>query len=233
MFKKTAAQVKATIILGSRAIHIMLFGGSRSGKTFKICRAIIVRASKTQSRHAILRLNFNHCKTSIWMDTLPKVFRLCFPNLPVTWNKTDYYVSFPNGSEIWIGGLDDDKRVEKILGKEYSTMFFNECSQLSWDSVQIALTRLAEKSGLKNKVYYDENPPTKRHWSYWVFVKKVHPETGETLAEDDYASMLMNPQDNIENIDENYLKLLESLDEKQKKRFLHESSSLNIRLELL
>jgi len=167
------------------------------------------------------------------MDTLPKVFRLCFPNLPVTWNKTDYYVSFPNGSEIWIGGLDDDKRVEKILGKEYSTMFFNECSQLSWDSVQIALTRLAEKSGLKNKVYYDENPPTKRHWSYWVFVKKVHPETGETLAEDDYASMLMNPQDNIENIDENYLKLLESLDEKQKKRFLYESSSLNIRLELL
>ena len=200
--------------------YLMLFGGSRSGKTFTLCRAIIIRACKKPSRHVILRLNFNHCKTSIWLDTLPKVFRLCFPDLQVSWNKSDYYITFPNGSELWIGGLDDDKRVEKILGKEYSTIFFNECSQLSWSSVQIALTRLAEKSGLKNKVYFDENPPTKRHWSYWVFVKKIHPETGEALESDDYSAMLMNPQDNAENIDAGYLKILSNLDEKQRKRFL-------------
>ena len=220
VFKKTSAQVKATVLMAAAYVHIMLFGGSRSGKTFQIIRSIIIRASKFQSRHVILRLNFNHCKTSIWLDTLPKVLRLCFPDLKVHWNKSDYYLTLPNGSEIWIGGLDDDERVEKILGKEYSTIFFNECSQLSWDSVQVALTRLAEKSGLVNKVYYDENPPSKRHWSYWVFVKKVHPETGEKINEDEYASMLMNPEDNKENIDENYIKILESLDEKQKKRFL-------------
>lgn len=220
-FKKTAAQVKATYLLASAAIYIMLFGGSRSGKTFKIVRAMIIRASKHRSRHLILRLNFNHCKTSIWLDTLPKVLRICFPDLKVTWHKSDYYLTFPNGSEIWIGGLDSDERVEKILGKEYSTIFFNECSQLTWDSVQVALTRLAEKSDLAKKAYFDENPPTKRHWSYWVFIKKVHPDTGEKLADEEYASMLMNPNDNIENIDEGYLKLLASLDEKQKKRFLY------------
>lgn len=165
-------------------------------------------------------MNFNHCKTSIWLDTLPRVIQLCFPDLLVTWNKSDYYLTLPNGSEIWIGGLDDDKRVEKILGKEYSTIFFNECSQISWSSIQVALTRLAEKSELKNKAYYDENPPTKRHWSYWVFVKKIHPETGEALEGGDYESILMNPQDNIENIDEGYLKILNSLDEKQRARFL-------------
>lgn len=220
LFKRTIAQTKATILMGSDATHIMSYGGSRSGKTFNIIRAIIIRASKTRSRHVILRLNFNHCKTSIWLDTLPKVLRICFPDLLVTWNKSDYFLTLPNGSEIWIGGLDDDKRVEKILGKEYSTIFFNECSQISWSSIQVALTRLAEKSDLKNKAYYDENPPTKRHWSYWIFVKKINPDTGESLEENDYASILMNPNDNIDNIDENYLKILNSLDEKQRKRFL-------------
>lgn len=220
LFKRTIAQTKATALMGSQATHIMSYGGSRSGKTFNIIRAIIIRASKHRSRHVILRLNFNHCKTSIWLDTLPKVLRLCFPDLLVTWNKSDYFLVLPNGSEIWIGGLDDDKRVEKILGKEYSTIFFNECSQISWSSIQVALTRLAEKSDLRNKAYYDENPPTKRHWSYWVFVKKIHPDTAEALEHGDYESILMNPNDNIENIDENYLKILNSLDEKQKARFL-------------
>jgi PBSX family phage terminase large subunit len=220
VFKKTSAQERAILLMGSPATHIMSYGGSRSGKTFNIIRAIIIRASKHRSRHVILRLNFNHCKTSIWLDTLPKVLRLCFPDLLVTWNKSDYYLTLPNGSEIWIGGLDDDKRVEKILGKEYSTIFFNECSQISWSSIQVALTRLAEKSELKNKAYYDENPPTKRHWSYWVFVKKINPETGEPLESGDYESILMNPRDNLENIDEGYLKILNSLDEKQRARFL-------------
>jgi PBSX family phage terminase large subunit len=220
VFKKTIAQEKATFLMASEATHIMSYGGSRSGKTFNIIRAIIIRASKTRSRHVILRLNFNHCKTSIWLDTLPKVLRVCFPNLLVTWNKSDYFLTLPNGSEIWIGGLDDDKRVEKILGKEYSTIFFNECSQISWASIQVALTRLAEKSDLKNKAYYDENPPTKRHWSYWIFVKKINPDTGEVLDTSNYASILMNPKDNMDNIDENYLKILNSLDEKQRARFL-------------
>jgi hypothetical protein len=40
------------------------------------------------------------------------------------------------------------------------------------------------------------------------------------LGEDDYASLKMNPEDNLANIDEEYLTLLSSLDEKQRKRFL-------------
>ena len=163
-FKLTAKQSEAVKILAGAARYIMLFGGSRSGKTFLAVRALVIRASKVKSRHCIPRLNFNHIKTSIWLDTLPKVFRTCFPDLPVTWNKTDYYVTLPNGSEIWCAGLDDEKRVEKILGKEYSTLYFNECSQIPYTSIQIALTRLAEKNDLTKKAYFDQNPPGKKHW---------------------------------------------------------------------
>jgi PBSX family phage terminase large subunit len=220
-FKKTSIQIKATKLMASSPKHIMCYGGSRSGKTFNIVRCIIARASKCKSRHIILRLTFNACKTSIFMDTFPKVMSICYPNLSYSVNKSDYCVTLPNGSEIWFGGLDDDKRVEKHLGKEYSTIFFNECSQLSYSSIQIMLTRLAEKSDLKKKVYYDENPPSKKHWSYWLFVKKLDPVESEPLDDpDNYASIVMNPKDNLDNIDPDYLKMLSKMPEKERMRFL-------------
>ena len=219
-YKPTHKQIQAVSLLTDSYKHILLYGGSRSGKTYCLVRSIIIRACKEKSRHVILRLNFNHVKTSIWLDTLPKVLKTSFPELKVEWNKTDYFLLLPNGSEIWIAGLDDEKRIEKILGKEYSTIYFNECSQINYNQVQVALTRLAEKSDLKKKVYYDANPPTKRHWTYWFFVKGIHPETSQNLEVGHYASMLMNPEDNLENIDDEYLSLLNSLDDRQRKRFL-------------
>tara|TARA_R110000850_G_scaffold107304_1_gene218717 strand:- start:787 stop:1959 length:1173 start_codon:yes stop_codon:yes gene_type:complete len=194
---------------------------TRSGKTFIIVFAIIIRACKVKSRHVMLRQTFNSIKTSIWLDTLIKVLAIAFPQLSYSLNKTDYYVTLPNGSEIWIAGLDDDKRVEKILGKEFSTIFFNECSQLSYSSVQVALTRLAEKNSLKKKAYFDENPPSKKHWSYWLFVKKQDPVENEPLEDpDEYASMIINPKDNLANIDEDYIKMLSKMPEKERQRFL-------------
>jgi len=219
-FQLTNRQSDAFDTLSGIARYVMLYGGSRSGKTFCAVLAIIIRAIKTKSRHVILRLNFNHVKTSIWADTLPKVLKLRFPELEVQWNKTDYYITLPNGSEIWVAGLDDDKRVEKILGKEYSTLYFNECSQIPYKSVQIALTRLAEKNSLRKKAIFDENPPSKKHWSYWLFIKKLDPIDNVPVEPSKYDSILMNPDDNIDNIDPDYItEVLDNLSEAQKKRF--------------
>ena len=220
-FKKTDKQRLATELMASNARHIMLYGGSRSGKTAINCRNIMIRASKVKSRHIALRLHFNSAKTSLWLDTIPKIRQLCFPDLEIKTNSSDYYLKFPNDSEFWIAGLDDAKRVEKILGKEFSTMFFNECSELSYSAVQVALTRLAEKNDLAKKVYYDMNPPTKSHWSYWQFEKKLNPIDNEPLKRpQDYASLLMNPIDNLENIDPDYLTMLEGLPLAERNRFM-------------
>ncbi len=221
LFEKTKKQIEAIKILGQAALYTMLFGGSRSGKTFIIIYALVVRSLKCKSRHLILRKNFNHCKTSIWLDTLPKVISIAFPEIKhlIIPDKTDYYYKFPNGSEIWIGGLDDEERVEKILGKEYSSIYFNESSQLDLNSINIATTRLAEKNELKKKLYFDMNPPSKRHWSYKLFIKFINPKTKKKVDEANHVSLLMNPEDNIENIDESYLGILDQLTEREKKRF--------------
>ena len=222
-FEKTEKQRSAISILASNAIHVMLYGGSRSGKTFILLYAMVVRALKHKSRHLVLRLHFNHAKTSVWMDTLPKVIDLACPEIKsvLNWNRSDYVLEFPNGSQIWIGGLDDKERAEKILGHEYSTIFFNEVSQLTYDSVQTALTRLAENSGLVNKAFYDCNPPSKRHWSHRVFIDEINPDGEIPLPSPAlYNSLLMNPIDNKQNLAPGYIEnILGSLSARKRKRF--------------
>lgn len=221
--EKTARQQEAIRLLGSGASNVLLFGGSRSGKTLLLLYAIVVRALKQKSRHLVLRLHFNHAKTSLWMDTLPTVIELACPKLKrrLNWNRSDYVLEFSNGSEIWIGGLDNKERSEKVLGHEYSTIFFNECSQLTYDSVETALTRLAESSGLDLKAYFDCNPPRMKHWAHRLFVDKVSPVDGGPIPDQaDYVSMLMNPEDNRENLPPGYIEKLGRLSKRKRDRFL-------------
>lgn len=220
-FKKTLAQVEATKILSSDARHVCLSGGSRSGKSLLLMRSMIIRAAKVKSKHCVFRLNFNHVKRSIVLETFPKVMSLCFPNLKYELNKTDYIATLPNNSQIFFAGLDTGERVEKILGQEFSSLWFNEISQIPYSSVQMALSRLAEKNDLTKKVYYDMNPGTKASWPYLLFVKKLDPIDSEPIKNpDDYAIFKMNPESNLENLDNEYLDLLASMPEKERNRFL-------------
>jgi len=217
----TPKQLEAGALLARPASNIMLRGGSRSGKTFVLVRAIIIRAMKAPgSRHAIFRLRRNQVRATIWQDTLPKVLSLCFSGLRVQLNQADLIATLPNGSTIVLAGLDDKERVEKILGTEYSTLYFNEASQIPWRSIEMARTHLAQNSGLTLKTYYDCNPPSKLHWSYQLFRAKLKPNTREPLPNpDDYAEMLMNPADNRANLPSEYFAILASFSEAQRLRF--------------
>lgn len=233
-FRLTAKQVEANRLLASPASNIMLRGGSRSGKTFLLLRAVVQRAlNAPNSRHVIFRFRFNHAKTSIWSDTLPKVLKLCFPTVAARFDKTDFYVELPNGSQVWIGGLDDKERVEKILGQEYATLYFNESSQIPWSSVETAMSRLAQnveldpkiaaatgRTHLPLKAYFDCNPPSKLHWSYQLFKAGLKPGTKEAVADpSDYVEMLVNPEDNRENLPEKYFGILAGMSEAKRVRF--------------
>lgn len=217
----TTVQKRANMLMASSAQHVLLRGGSRSGKTTVICRALCIRALKAVSTHAVLREKFNHLKHSIIFDTMPKVLDLWFPNVKVGLNKSDWFHEFPNGSKLIYGGLDDKERAEKILGQEHSTMYLNESSQISFASRNKAVTRLAQSSGLKLKMLYDCNPPPKSHWLYKVFELKVDPLTGEDLKDpENYVSTLLNPKDNAANLPPETIQLLENMTERDRKRFL-------------
>jgi phage terminase large subunit-like protein len=231
-FHLTDRQKAAQQVLSGDATHLMLFGGSRSGKTFLLTRNVVFRALKApNSRHAIFRFRYNHLKASVVLDTFPKVMRAAYPGVSWDMHQQDGYVSFPGGSQIWFAGLDDKDRTEKILGQEFATLYFNECSQIPLGSVDTALTRLAQKAEqqiegrapapLRLRAYYDCNPPSKTHWTYRKFVEKRDPETRLGLPRpDDYAAFSINPGDNAANLSPEYLRMLESLPARMRARFL-------------
>jgi hypothetical protein len=193
IFKPTAVQKKALALLKGGAKHILLFGGSRSGKTTVLVMAIIYRAK--DARSSVLR------ETLIpWLDnTIGKT--------GYTYLAHESMVSLFNGSEIWIGGLGDREQADKILGHEYNTIYFNEISQLSYAAVTTAYSRLAMRvPGCQNLFVYDCNPGSPLHWAYKIFVLKKTFLSGERLEKPElYQAMILNPKDNKDNLPEDYI----------------------------
>jgi PBSX family phage terminase large subunit len=223
VFRPTGAQKRALALLKSGAKHILLFGGSRSGKTTVLAMAVVYRALRfAGSRHLVCRLRAKDARSSVLRETL-------LPALADTVGADGYaylahesMIRFFNGSEIWIGGLGDREQADKILGHEYNTIYFNEISQLSYSAVTTAYSRLAMKTpGCRNLFLYDCNPGSPLHWAHKIFIRKQAFQTGEPLERPElYQSMLVNPADNRDHLPEDYIgDILDALPEKQKARF--------------
>lgn len=222
VFTLTPIQEEANRLLGGRARHIFLRGGSRSGKTFILIRALVVRALRVpNSRHGVFRFRQIALRASIMQDSFPKVMQCCFPGIAYKWDLQSNRVVFANGSSILFGGLDDSGRTEKILGLEFATIYLNEASQISYGARNMLLTRLAQRCALMPREYIDANPPATDHWLYALFERGVEPRSGIGHADPGlYAAMVMNPADNRANLSDVYIEQLETLPERERRRFL-------------
>lgn len=231
-FALTPKQAELFDILRGSAMNVLAYGGSRSGKTFAFCTAIVTRAlSAPGSRHAIFRQKASHVKQSVFSDTLPKALKLVFPQVPFERNKQDAMISIQhaNGevSEIWCAGLDDKERAERVLGNEYATVYLNEASQISYDSVELVESRLAQTvkrvngTDLSLKLYVDLNPTGAGHWTYRRWVEGVDPSDKRARRDmDAHAVIQMNPEDNRINLPPAMFDRLQNLSSRKRQRFL-------------
>jgi PBSX family phage terminase large subunit len=195
------------------------YGGAGSGKTIANVAIIVLRALTEPSRHLILRKRLAHVKASIWHESLPLVLELFFPNVKYNVHKADYFISFGNGSEIWIGGTDDKDRIDKVLGREVATIYLNECSQISLDAFLTLKTRLRQPVKIiKPRILLDCNPPPKSHWVYKYFILGQQMDKKPLPDPENYACIQMNPRQNC-HLDEQYLLDLENQPARYKKRF--------------
>jgi len=206
----------------------LMYGGSRSGKTALAVSCVIDRALIADgSRHLIVRRTAGAAVRAIVKDTFPKVWKLKFPDVPCPkYNSQLGCYVLPNKSEIWIGGLNDDNAVERILGNEYATIYINEASEVPYTSFTLLRSRLAQVCTKRNgkelaqKFYLDLNPTTTHHWTFKVFVQGIDPESGEKMAAAErYGFIQINPTDNLANLSEDYMLDLKSLSSRAKKRF--------------
>ena len=216
--KKTVKQKEAVRLISENETTL-LEGGGRSGKTFIVLFILLVRSMLFPgSRHLIARFRFAHAKQAICYDTMPKLLKLTGQTSKWKLNKTDWFYEHPNGSTIWVGGVDDKERLEKILGNEYATIFLNEASQLSYEAYEVLVTRLNPSPGMKAKMIVDYNPPSIHHWGYKIFHLRELPD-GRKIKDGDFVKLQMNPIDNQENLGDGYLDRLDNLSEAKRRRF--------------
>lgn len=221
--KLTEDQDGAMSLVKKGKRHTLLYGGSRSGKTFLIVYVIVLRALLFKgSRHLIYRLRLKDAIQSIWLETLPKVIEL-IPGLSklCEGNETRHVLTFKNGSEIWVAGVDDARNEDSVLGKEYATVYANEASQIPYLTRWKVQTRLAQKiPGCKAREFVDLNPTTRAHWTAKMWIDHVEPSTKEPLEyQDEYAFYQLNPEGNKINLDEFYLRSLASAPDSMRRRF--------------
>jgi phage terminase large subunit-like protein len=74
-------------------------------------------------------------------------------------------------------------------------------------------------SEMRLRAFYDFNPPSKRHWTYILFVLKRDPEDNQPKREGTIGFYLINPIDNLENINKEFMEFLDGLPEKKRNRF--------------
>ena len=218
--------------------HALSVGGGRSGKTFGAVNFIVTRAMLAPgSRHLIFRKYARDAKQAVMQDTLPAVLKLWgrpeagIAPPQVTVNLVDGVarIADPAGgadSEIWFAGLDSSN-LDKILGREYATLYGNEASEYGFDVREVVLSRLAQSSTMRNGEplplveMHDLNPTTTAHWTYKLFIEKVNPIDGEALPNpSDYGHTFMNPIDNAENLPPSVLEIYSNMSEANRRRFL-------------
>jgi phage terminase large subunit-like protein len=207
----------------------LLYGGSRSGKTFLFVSAIIDRALIAPgSRHLIIRKTAGSAVRAIVQDTFPKCWASKYPDVPrPEYNAQLGRYIFDNGSEVWIGGVNTEDAVERLLGSEYSTIYVNEASEVPYGPITLLRSRLAQVvtkingKTLQQRFYADLNPTTTRHWTYQLFVDHKDPETSRPLAKpEQYKFVQINPGENADNLSQEYLDDLDTLSSRARTRFL-------------
>ena len=216
----------------SQTQDALVYGGAGGGKTFGTVGAVAARALKApESTHLIVRQRFNHAKNSIGRQSLPEVLRSAYRGVRVETNLSEgifKLITNHGASEIWLGGLDDQARMEKILGTKFATIYENEVSQISYEGHTMLATRLRQEvqtidgGMLKVRRISDLNPGPISHWTYQLFHEQIDPDERSPLPETALAKMgvfTMSPMDNEANLPADYIQSLRDLPQRQRRRF--------------
>lgn len=201
------------------ATRILFDGGARSGKTVLVALWICNRAASFPgSRHLVARKARNAAKASLFDETFRSILR---DRREFRFLESELEIRHENGSRILIEGLDDQERVDKILGREFETIFVNEATQVSAETNELVLTRLSGCMTPERKAIYDCNPKGTRHWLYRAGVM-AQDSSGAPLppsAAEKWRRLSWTPYDNP-NLSPDYLASLEALSGITRRRML-------------
>jgi len=138
-------------------------GPSDTGKSFAAClklHAVCGNTSKAQT--ALVRKAYNSLVGTI-VQTFIKIVRPTERGIQVFGGEKPERFIYPNGSCVWLGGMDNPNRV---LSSERDAIYVCQAEELSLDDWEMLATRCSGRGAVvaHAQLFGDLNPAGARHW---------------------------------------------------------------------
>ena len=144
-----------------RDAEVMIAGPSETGKTLASCWLLHRMADKyPNAQLAIVRQTQKSMAGSV-LTTFNKVID-GRPVRKLGGTSPERYI-YPNGSVIWIGGMDNP---DKVLSSERDVIYVNQAEEISLDAWETLTTRVTGRAGNMpySQLIGDCNPAGQQHW---------------------------------------------------------------------
>lgn len=141
--------------------EIIIHGAAETGKTLALCWLLHITHSKYPNLHSSIVRKTQH---SVYGSVL-QTFQRVIAGSPVKaygGEKPERYI-YPNGSTIWIGGMDNP---DKILSSERYIIAAVQCEEFTLNDWEMLTTRATGRgfSIPHARVIGDANPAGSKHW---------------------------------------------------------------------
>jgi len=237
----TIKQREALYLLDSGQYDKFLaVGGSGSGKSFVAAYKVIRDTLRHKAPCLIARDKMVDLTQGMLDQIVPAILqRIAKANKQERWEAwsidglkfaklTDKRtkLDFATGGYVRFAGVSardqSESGSDKILSPSWLHVLLEEISEMDYEIVEKLITRLRyHVKDTLNVLLLTENPPSINHWSYKRFFEFTR-EDGTPLPDEEREAMyaiIMNPQDNVENLGEKYIKNLSQMTGSNYERF--------------
>ena len=149
-------------LLYCHADEVLIEGPANTGKSRAALEKLYFCATKYPGiRCLIIRKTRESCTESVLVTWESKVVPPDHPLLQGADRNHRQRYTFPNGSEVVVGGLD---KASKIMSTEYDLIYVPEATELTEGDWESLTTRARNKRMPYNQVLADCNPGAPTHW---------------------------------------------------------------------
>jgi phage terminase large subunit len=159
---------KLQTLWDSKHHEVIVSGPYDTGKTFAaLSKLHALLCVHPKSNALMVRQTRNSILTSAVITYEKKVlpFPPSDPRCPIKKYGGEHveFYAYPNGSKLWVGGLDD---ADKYLSAEYDFIYVNQAEEITLDSWEKLVGRATGRAGNApwTQVFGDCNPGPPNHW---------------------------------------------------------------------
>jgi phage terminase large subunit len=209
--------------LGNKTRYFVITGGRGSGKSFEVGRFTNILSFESGHKILFTRQTMTSAHLSIIPEFQEKIDLMELN--PFFEVKKSEIINTQSNSEIIFKGIktssgDQTANLKSLQG--VTTWILDEAEELTNETIFDKINLSVRQKGKQNRVILILNPATKEHWIYKKFFEERGVQEGWNGTKEDVTYIHTTYLDNYDNLDESFIKEVESIKEKNPLKYKHQ-----------